>query len=114
MKKIYFDTVQEEAEYNKKRKNRKDKLIGALIFIPIAAVYLFIKFGDKLDILAEDLKDPQFYFFAGLILIIALIIYLIFRKREKNKNTLFKYSIVAAAGIVMIGMFIVMCLKALG
>lgn len=121
MKDRYFDTIEQEQKYYAKKKLRRNNIIALIIIIPVIALVLYLRFMKSKDkfinffyaIKSGEIFNPEYLAMLGIIAVIAAVICLIFRKKETNKSKLISGAVTAAAGITMIGMMIIICVKAI-
>lgn len=103
-----------------KKKLVRNNIIALVIIIPIIGLALWLKFIRNKDKFIEffyavkngEIFIPEYLAALGIIAVIATIICLIFRKKETKKSKLISQAITAAVGITMIGMMIIICVKA--
>ncbi len=101
-----------------KRENQPDRrragdiivaVLTAIAFILIAA-YTILRTVNSAGSFADAVKNKWVVAFLAALALVTMIIYVIFRKKERGgRLTVLHYSITAAGGILLIAGFILMC-----
>ncbi len=119
MKIRHFDSI--EQEYNAKKRLRRNNVIALIIILPILTLCILVSASGKSKGYAElfkeiksgELFEPDFLILFAVMAVITAVICFLFRKKEPRKTKLFSGAVTAAVGITMIGMLIIMCIKAI-
>lgn len=117
----FTNTAQKQLPPKEAYKRHIGDIIALSVIVPVLALALYAKLKESEDRCSEfftavkngELFDTGFFVLLGIMAVIAAVICLIFRKRETKKSKLISGAICASAGIVMTGMLIAMCVKAL-
>lgn len=121
MKIRHFDTIEQEREYNAKKRLRRNNVIALIIILPVLALsvsaYANSKRNDYTDLFKAikngELFEPDFLILFAIMAAITGSFCFLFRKKESRKAKLFSGAATAAVGIIMICMLIIMCIKAI-